>query len=174
MGTEGSTSNRHARRRIATRSTAATWGRTRLAGVDGLDRFVEVAEKLVDGARSAGLSLFAGWRAEPRPDDTAGRAYLLTHVLREWRGSAHICATVGAGLSALESILAKPSGGAEQAPLFGWPAPHEDVTDEVSTRRLAAEAHTDQLLVADYDRLTGAERADLLAGAESIVAAIRA
>ncbi len=149
---------------------AAAWGRARLAGVEGLARFVEIAERLVDAVDPAGLALFAGWRAEPRPGDDAGRAYLLTHVLREWRGSVHVVATVAAGLTAVEAVLANPGGpGPDGAKLFGWTEPYPEITDDLVARRVAAEAHTSRLMLPAYEQLTGADRA----GLASIAGAIR-
>jgi hypothetical protein len=96
----------------------AEFGRSRLAGWAGAARYAELAARIVDGVEPTGLSLFTGWRAEPRPDDHAGRAYLLTHVLRELRGSQHIAAVAAVGLPAVAAVVV--AGGAEQAAKFGW------------------------------------------------------
>ena len=151
---------------------AADWGAKRLDGVAGLDRFAELARRVVDAADLVGMTLFAGWRAEPETDDPAGRAYVLTHVLREWRGSAHVVATAASGLSASESILADPKGGAATAKLFGWGEDLPAVDDSVQARRRAAEELTDQLLVPAYSTLTGPERAEFCALADALGAAI--
>lgn len=151
---------------------AARWGRARLAGVPGLERFAELLGRALDAASVVGLPLFAGWRAVPRPDDAAGRAYLLMHVAREWRGGAHVLATRAAGLGALEAVLTNAPGSTAGAKLFGWPEPYPDVTD-LMDRRARADHLTDVLLLDGYDTLSGAERAELVALAGPIAEAIR-
>lgn len=150
---------RAAARRYAT--ACAAFGRARLAGVDGLERLAELAERVVAGADVAGLPLFAGWRAEPLPDDAPGRAYQLIHVLRELRGSVHIVAVVASGLSPLDAILTSPTGGPEQAKLFGWPEPFAD-TSALAEQRAAAEALTDQLMARHLEVLDPDERGELV------------
>lgn len=139
-----------------------SWGRQRLEGFDGAERLADLAGRLVDSVDPAGLSLFAGWRAEARPDDAPGRAYLLLHVLRELRGSVHIVATTASGLSPLESILTNEAGGAAMAGMFGWSEPFSDVSS-LAGRRHDAEALTDTLMARHLEAgLTGTERADLV------------
>lgn len=139
-----------------------SWGRQRLEGFDGAERLADLAGRLVDSVDPAGLSLFAGWRAEARPDDAPGRAYLLLHVLRELRGSVHIVATTASGLSPLESILTNEAGGAAMAGMFGWSEPFPDVSS-LAGRRHDAEALTDTLMARHLETgLTGTERADLV------------
>ena len=69
-------------------------------------RLVELVERVVDAAPYAGLPLFAGWRALPRPDDAPGRLGLLLNCLREHRGSVHAAAVAAVGLGPLEAIVA--------------------------------------------------------------------
>jgi hypothetical protein len=134
----------------------AAWGRDHLTGVEGLDRFVTLAEQLCAGADGSGLPLFAGWRAEPRVDDTPGRAMQLIHVLREWRGGVHLVATTAAGLSPVEAILTNDGEG--QASMFGW-SDFPDCTG-LEDRHGEARATTDRLCAAVYERtLSGDERA---------------
>lgn len=150
-------------------AACAAFGRARLAGVAGMDRLSELAERVVREADVAGLSLFAGWRAEPLPDDPAARAYQLVHVLRELRGSVHIVAVVATGLSPLEAILTSPTGGPHQAKLFGWPEPFAD-TSALAERRRAAEQLTDELMARHLEVLTADERGELV----GLVQAMRA
>lgn len=159
-------------RACADRYTAACaqWGRDHLAGADGLDVLTELGRRWADSVSACGLSLFAGWRAQPEPSDAEGRAALCLHVLRELRGSVHICATTAAGLSPLDALLTDPSGGAARAAMFGWPEPHPDVSHLADARRVADTA-TDDVLAAQLDAaLTAAEQSDLV----SVVTALRA
>jgi hypothetical protein len=141
----------------------AEWGRSRLQGLEGLDRLAELAERVVDAVPVGGLSLFAGWRAAPRPQDGAGRAFACVHLLRELRGSAHIIATTALGLSPLESILRAPlDGGPERAKTFGWTEPFPE-TAQATERRTEAETLTDRLVAGYLEVLTPPERAELVA-----------
>jgi hypothetical protein len=134
----------------------AAWGRDHLASVEDLDTFVALADRLVDGADGSALTLFAGWRAQARVDDTAGRAAQLFQILREWRGAAHLVGTTAVGLSPLEAILTNEGPG--QAQFFGWPEPFPE-WEAVKSRHLDAEAITDDLCTREIERLlTPAER----------------
>jgi len=136
----------------------AEFGREHLSEFANADRFVELADHLVDGASVVGLPLFAGWRAEQRPRFTAGRAYFLAHVLREWRGSAHVVAAAASGLSPLEAILTQ--GGVDRAKMFGWGESFDDVGHLVD-QRADAELSTDRICAAALDSLfTAAERGE--------------
>jgi hypothetical protein len=147
----------------------AAWGRDHLGGVAGLDTFVALADRLVDGAEGGGLTLFAGWRAQARAEDTAGRAGQLFQTLREWRGAAHLVATTAVGLSPLEAILTNEGPG--QASFFGWVEPFPDCTG-VAARQTEAEEATDMLCTREVDRLlTPGERG---AFADAVTAAAAA
>lgn len=160
---------RRAARRYA--DHCASWGAARLAPLEGMDRLAELAERVLDAVEVPGLVLFAGWRAEPLPSDGAARAYQLLHVMREWRGSAHLVAVAASGLTPVEAILAGP-GSEEQAALFGWEPPFPDVTDLAGVRR-SAEDLTDELQIAAYESaLDPGERAELVALVERVQAAL--
>jgi len=73
--------------------------------LEGAARLVELAERVTDAVSPAGLPLFAGWRAQDRPTDPAGRAAHAVHVLREWRGSAHVAAVAALGLDPLDAVM---------------------------------------------------------------------
>jgi hypothetical protein len=161
----------HGAREAATRYAAAcaAWSRDHLVGTAGLERFAELADKVVSAAETSGRPLFAGWKVEPRVDDGPGRAAQLVHVMREWRGANHLVATTALRLSPLEAILCEDGEG--QAKFFGWPAPYPAMTDELKKRRQEAESLTDQLCAPAYEALTGAERAefvDLVAALSSV------
>lgn len=152
----------HGAREAARRyfAACADWGRDHLSGVDGLERFADLAERVVAGAETSGLSLFAGWKVEPRAADIPGRALQLVHVMREWRGACHLVATTAAGLSPLEAILCQDGEG--QAKFFGWPEPHPAMTDDLKARRREAEEITDRLCAPAFEALTGSERSDFV------------
>lgn len=152
----------HGAREAAVRyfAACADWGRQHLAGVDGIERFANLAERVVSTAETSGRSLFAGWKVEPRAADAPGRAMQLVHVMREWRGSTHLVATTAVGLCPLEAILARDGEG--QAKFFGWPEPLPAVTEDMKRRRQEAESITDQLCAPAFEVLSGAERADFV------------
>ncbi len=161
----------HGAREAARRyfSACAQWGRDHLAGVDGLDRFADLAERVLNAAETSGRPLFAGWKMEPRVPDGPGRAMQLIHVMREWRGSNHLVATTAEGLSPLEAILA--SDGQSRAKFFGWPEPFPPVSDELRDRRTEAEVLTDRLCAPAFEGLSGAERAEFAGLAPAMFAA---
>jgi hypothetical protein len=148
----------------------AAWGRDHLDGVADLATFVELADRLVDGADGAALTLFAGWQAQTRVDDAPGRAAQLFQILREWRGAAHLVGTTAVGLSPLEAILTNDGPG--QATFFGWKEPFPE-WESVKTRLDDAEGITDDLCTREVERLlTPAERgafAEVVVSAASVL-----
>lgn len=138
----------------------AQWGRSRLEGFDGAARLADLVRHVVDSVDSAGLALFAGWRREPRPEDPAGLAYFMTHVLRELRGSAHIAAVVVTGISPRDAMLV--AEGESHAQQFGWPEPFPDVSHLVGLHA-ETEALTDEIMIRFFDQALNAdESAELL------------
>lgn len=144
----------------------AEHGRRHLGGVDGLEAYCATAEAIVAEARRdpAGLSLFAGLAAEPLPDDLPGRAMVITAVLRELRGSAHLVAVVASGLATpVAHRIHRPDALA----LFGWApdaVPEPTEADQKAYR--AAEELTDQMVARFYaavDRDAGGVFADAAA-----------
>lgn len=136
----------------------AEWGRSHLAGVEGLDRFCALADRVVSAAETSGRSLFAGWKVQPRVGDAPGQAMQLVHVMREWRGANHLVATTAVGLAPLEAILCMDGEG--QAKFFGWPEPFPPMSEGVKARRQEAEEITDRLCAPAFEALSGAERAE--------------
>ena len=136
------------------------WGRDHLAGVDGLHRFGDLAERVVSAAETSGRCLFAGWKVQPRVTDGPGRALQLVHVMREWRGGNHLVATTAAGLSPLEAILCEDGEG--QAKFFGWAEPFPAMSEDLKKRRQEAERITDELCAPAFEALTGSERAEFV------------
>jgi hypothetical protein len=140
----------------------AAWGRSRLSEFADASRLVELLEKVIDSADPTGLSLFTGWRAQPRVSDATGRCYQLIHVLREMRGSAHIVAIVAHGLSPLAAILANPgSSGVDQAKRFGWEGPFPDGGSLKATFD-SAEKLTDEIMARQIGVLNDGEQEELV------------
>lgn len=135
-------------------NSCAAWGRQRLQDVEGCERFVELAERLVHSVDVAGLTLFAGWRSEPLPADAAGRAYQLLHVMREWRGSVHIVAVLSGGVTPLQAVLAAEDGSAH-AKLFGWGDGLSNAT-HLKEQMVGIELLTDNLMLRPYESMLNA------------------
>ena len=146
----------------------AAIGRQVLAGIEGLEAYCAAAEAVIDGVDESGLSLFAGFRAEPRPDDVAGRAMHLAVVLRELRGSAHLVAIRSVGLdSHVAHAIARP----EMVEMFGWTDPIS-VSDADRERLARAEQITDLILEPAFAALDGPAGDALVAGTSAMAAAI--
>ena len=148
------------------------YGQAHLSGVSGLKRFNELAEKVIDSVDVTGLSLFAGWRKVPRPTDPASRTYLNLHVMREWRGSAHICAVAAASMTPQQAIVTgavNAETGVATAQAFGWTQDCGDVTGLAATRA-AVEKATTEMQVPGYSVLSPAELSEFV----NLVKAIKA
>ena len=139
----------------------ADWGEHHLADFDGSARLAALAERVIDHADSSAAPLFAGWRDQQRPEHPAGRAYLAVNTLRELRGAQHLSAVLASGLAPVEAIVTGQHGAAGAA-FFGWPAGQTPKpTDEMRTKRQAAEDLTDQMAVVPFTVLSDPERAEL-------------
>ncbi len=137
------------------------WGREQLSTFFGLERMVELAERIVVSAEAAGMPLFAAWRAMPVPDDAPGaRAAVLAHLLREHRGAAHLIAVRASNLTPLEAIIAGPEKEAG-ATAFGWQPPYP-AYEPLIRRRAWAEALTDRIAGEAYRVLDAKERLELV------------
>ena len=141
---------------------AAEFGRTYLAGADGLDRIAALGEKLIAAAPTAASPLFAGWRAMPLADDAPARVLQVMFVLRELRAGLHFNALSLSGITPIEAHMLNK--GPRYAAMFGWPEPFPDGADkkdryaeiEQATNRRMAE-----LVGAALDVGEAAELADL-------------
>jgi len=148
-----------------------TWGRTKLAGAEPeqLERLAQLGERVVDGADTAGLPLFAAWRALSRPSDPPARAIHAAMLMREHRGGLHALAVVGAGMAPLEAIVSD-QGGEAIAEFFGWERPYPN-PEPLATRRSAVEAATDSLVLPAFEALDEAEGAQLVVALQAAVGA---
>ncbi len=143
-------------------------GSAALAGIDGLDGFNDAAETVIDATSRAGLSLFAGWAAEPRSAEPAARALQNANILRELRGDLHIIAVLASGLTAAEAHAVKRP---DDVATFGWdPAPVID--DRHRQRHEAADNLTDQLMAEPVSHLSDDQATALVAGVDAIAAAL--
>lgn len=145
----------------------AALGRKHLGDVAGLDAFCEAAEAVCAGVNPAGLALYAGYVAEPLPDDAAARALQLIVTLRELRGSQHLAAIVAAGLHpAVAHALRRP----DDLDTFGW-ADGVEIPDGATDTLAAVDAATDELTAATYRPLSDDQRTALATGVAAITAA---
>jgi hypothetical protein len=137
------------------------WGSEHMDAFGGINRLVELAERIVLAADTSAMPLFAAWRAMPVPHDGPGsRAAVLLHLLREHRCGAHLVAVRAAGLSPLEAIIAGPDG-ESGAVAFGWQPPYPPLGPLVR-RRTWAEAVTDRIAGQAYAVLEPPERVELV------------
>jgi len=166
-----------AKEKMAPRAAASLYnqccgdvGRSAFASIDSavLDAYIEAAEAVVAATDVAGLSLYAGWAAEPRSDDAPAAAMQLVALLRELRGSAHIVALLASGVSArVAHAIKRP----EDVATFGYETAPE-IGPEDPAAYEAAEALTDRLLVPSYEGLSDTQADALVAGTEAIGAAL--
>jgi|GEM_PF-372132 len=119
---------------------AAEWARPRLAGVDGLDRFIALGERVIDAAPRTGLPLFAAQSRLPRVDDEPGRAMQVAILLRELRFGLHSTAMTAAGMPMLEAHLLNQ--GEDYAAMLGFPGPYPPA-EPYKDRKAEVEEATD-------------------------------
>jgi hypothetical protein len=140
-------------------------GAKRLAGVAGLDAYIDAADTVIANAGRAAMPLFAGIATQQCADDPAAMALQKAAVLRELRGSAHLCAVVASGLDdSVAHAIKRPN----DTKTFGWdPAPEipagaqaqlaraEDLTDEILSPAFAALSAVDVRVEGAVGRATG-------------------
>lgn len=134
-------------------------GGPKLAALAGAARLAELIERVVDAASPAGLPLFAGWRAMPRPTEPASRAVHAIHLLREWRGSAYIAAVTALALDPLDAVML--NGGDGYAEFYQWPQPWGDGHGHADLSAKAEQLTDDQCAPVFERALTASERGEL-------------
>jgi len=148
----------------AYRRACFQWGERHLSAVAGMDRMAVLAERAIDGAEPSALPLFAGWRAQPRPDGVAARAALALAVLRELRGGLHFAALRSHGLDVPVAVFADPGGGPARLLQTAW-RPQE--IDQLRRRALAIPDLADRWNAAEQDtNTTFAGQLEVLSDAE--------
>lgn len=144
-------------------------GSEALSAIDGLEAYVEAADIVIDHANIAGLPLFAGIaQMTCAVDDIAARAMQKAAVLRELRGSVHLCAVLASGLTDAQAHAIQRPGDVAS---FGWEEAPELPID-AQARMDAAEELTNTMLERAFLALTGAQSDALVAGTRAIHAAI--
>lgn len=131
------------------------WGAAELARFDQarMARLDVLGREIADAADGSIGVLFAGWRAQPQPEDVNARVALTLHVLRELRGGAHIIAVNACGITPLEAVLASPAPPPRSGPVWaehlGWSGPFPDAST-ARDARADSERLTSRMLVPIY------------------------
>ena len=146
------------------------YGESTLPDLDGLDRLIELSERLVASASPSGAAIFSGWRAleAPGADRPKARAQYLLNALRELRGGLHGGAVLSAGLTGKEALAFRAPG---MAPVFGWDAESLPDGATVKDRWKIAEAGTDAAFGLALATLDDAERAEWVELVNAVLAA---
>jgi hypothetical protein len=136
-------------------SLCCAWGSAELARFDEarMTRLDVLGRTIADAADGSIGALFAGWRAQPQPDDVNARVALTMHVLRELRGGAHIVAINACGLTPLDAVLVSPAPAPRSGPVWaehlGWSGPFAEAQG-ARTARPEAERLTSRILAPIY------------------------
>ena len=116
-------------------------------------RLDELGRAIADAADASLGPVFAGWRAQPQPDDVNARVALTIHVLRELRGGAHIIAVNACGITPLQAVLASPAPPPRSGPVWaehlGWSGPFSDAA-AAREPRAEAERLTSKIIAPIY------------------------
>jgi hypothetical protein len=161
-------------RRVADAYTelCCSWGVRELSRFDParMRRLDELGRNIADVADGSIGAVFAGWRAQPQPDDVNARVALTMHVLRELRGGAHIIAVNACGITPLDAVLASPAppprSGPPWAEHLGWSGPFRDA-EWAREARMQAERLTSRILLPIYASIGDAALAEFAELAES-------
>lgn len=136
---------------------------------DVLRAYIQAADVVIDHADLAALPLFAGTAQLACTDVVSGRAMQKAAVLRELRGSVHLCAVVASGLSDAQAHAMKRPG---DVAVFGWEeAPSLPIDAE--DRMDAAEELTNTMLERAFFALTSDQAESLVAGTVAMHAALK-
>lgn len=134
-----------------------------------LAAYIEAADIVIDHADLAAAPLFAGTAQLTCTEDLAGRAMQKAAVLRELRGSVHLCAVLASGLSDAQAHAMKRPG---DVAVFGWEeAPSVPVDGE--ERMDAAEELTNTMLERAFFALTEEQAEALVTGTDAMHAALQ-
>ncbi len=143
-------------------------GRAKLQDVAELEAFCEAAEAVIATVDPSALALYAGYAAEPLPDDVAGRAMQLFIVHRELRGSQHLAAIVAAGLHpGVAHALRRPA----DIDTFGWNG--IEIPPGAQVQLDAIDLQTNVLNAAAYAPLSDAQRRAYVDGVNAATQALK-
>jgi hypothetical protein len=143
------------------------WGAEEIGGFPRAARLLELTRRVAFGADSAGLPLFAAWRAMPVPEsDPGAQAAVMLHLMQEHRLWVHVVAVRASGLTPLQAIIAGPEG-ETGAVAFGWQPPYPQA-GPIIRRLMWAESVADSLAGQAYAQLDRAERIELIGLLESL------
>lgn len=134
-----------------------------------LAAYIAATDIVIDNASVAAAPLFAGTAELTCSDNPAGCAMQKAAVLRELRGSVHLCAVLASGLSDAQAhAIARP----EDVALFGWEeAPSVPVDGD--ERMAAAEELTNKMLDRAFSCLTSEQSDALVVGTTAMHAALQ-
>jgi hypothetical protein len=136
----------------------ATWAEAHVPDDVDAGRAAELAGQVVQSARPACATVFAGFRALPVPASPKAAAVHQMNALRELRLGLHGAAVVSCGLTPLQAVSVRSP---QMAPLFGW-TELADVSD-LHGRWEEAEDRTNQAMAHAYEGLDDAGRDELVA-----------
>ncbi len=146
-------------------------GAESFGGIDPevLSAYVAAADIVIDHADLAAAPLFAGTAQLTCSENIAGRAMQKAAVLRELRGSVHLCAVLASGLSDAQAHAIKRPG---DVAVFGWEeAPSVPIDGD--DRMDAAEELTNTMLERAFFALTREQADALRAGTSAMHAALQ-
>jgi len=145
------------------------WADAHLGAGADYARFATLLAPVVEHASVASAPLFAGFRALPEPDDVRALVLHRLYALRELRGALHGAALLTVGLTPRQALSVRAPG---MAALFGWGDADED-PEPLRDRWQLAEARTDRMFGRALAVLDEHDRADLVALAGDVAAAVR-
>lgn len=148
----------------------ADWGRTNLSGKEGLQKFSDLAEKVIESVDAPHAPLFGALKGMQRPDDVEGKAAVVAYMLRELKFSHHAKFLKESDVSVLDAILL--DAGEPNAKMFMWPEPFEKVEDGVSDLLKEVKEKATELSAQDFKSLDESERQELVDSVKQIQAAL--
>lgn len=136
---------------------------------DVLSAYIEAADIVIDHADLAAAPQFAGTAQLTCSAEPAACAMQKAAVLRELRGSVHLCAVLASGLSDAQAHAIKRPG---DVSVFGWEeAPSVPIDGD--DRMDAAEELTNTMLERAFFALTSDQADALLTGTSAMHAALK-
>jgi len=145
-------------------------GRELFADLDAavLDAYNDAAQAVIDAQPRGGLPLFAATTDLVKAEDAPALAMQNAAVLREMRGSAHLCGVLASGLTEAQAHCYRRP---DMVQGFGYSEAPE-LPDDIDDRLAEAERITDVIVGVGFGALSPAQHAALLAGTEAMAAAL--